>query len=185
MPSDAERVAASAEKRQFFLPLFLRNQQRLYAYIFTLLPNRADADDALQEASLAMWDKFDEQAPPNDFLSWARRIAYYKVLDVYKRGQRSRVTFSQTMLEHVAETAAEHAETLQLDERREALAGCVEKLGRRERDLLAERFADGATTRSTSVRVGRSVESVYKALSRLRQSLMDCVQRTLVQEARA
>ena len=124
-----ERSLSAAGKRQLFLPLFLRNQQRLYAYILTMLPNRADADDALQEASLAMWDKFDEQCPPNDFLAWARRIAYYKVLDVYKRGQRGRVLFSQEMLERVAETAAEQAETLQLDDRREALAGCIEKLG--------------------------------------------------------
>jgi RNA polymerase sigma-70 factor (ECF subfamily) len=184
MLSSAE-TGHAAQKRQLFLPLFLRNQRRLYAYILTMLPNRADADDALQEASLAMWDKFDEQSPPNDFLCWARRIAYYKVLDVYKRGQRSKVLFSQAMLERVAETAAEQAETLQLDDRREALAGCVEKLGRRERDLLAVRFADGATTRSASERVGRSVESVYKALARLRQSLLDCVERTLIQEARA
>src|SRR5438105_538932 len=87
-------------------------------------------------------------------------VSVFKILDGYKRGQRSKVVFSQAMLDRVAETAAEQAETLQLDERREALAGCVEKLGRRQRDLLAQRFADGASTRSTSERVGRSVESV-------------------------
>src|SRR5437870_11010677 len=88
-----------------FLRLFLQNERRLYAYILTLLPNRADADDALQEASLAMWDKFDYRNPPNDFLAWARRVAYYKVLDVYKRARRGRVLFSQVMLERVAEAA--------------------------------------------------------------------------------
>src|SRR5207247_7083812 len=119
-----------------------RNERRVYAYILTLLPHRADADDALQEASLAMWDKFDTRNPPADFLAWARRVAYYKVLDVYKRASRGRVRFSQAMLERVAETAAEQADTLQLDDRREALAGCVEKLPPRDRDLLARRFAE-------------------------------------------
>src|SRR5258706_8331390 len=35
------------EKQNLFLPLFLKHERRLYAYILTLLPNRADADDAL------------------------------------------------------------------------------------------------------------------------------------------
>ena len=59
----------------------------------------------LQEASLVMWDKFDEHAPPDDFAAWGCRIAYFKVLDFYKKCQRSRVKFSQAMLERVAETA--------------------------------------------------------------------------------
>src|SRR5207249_11545384 len=62
------------DKSKIFLPLFLQNQRRLYAYILTLLPNRADADDVLQEASLVMWDKFDERAPPSDFTAWGCRI---------------------------------------------------------------------------------------------------------------
>src|SRR5262249_54956902 len=56
---------SGVDKSKVFLPLFLQNQRRLYAYILTLLPNRADADDVLQEASLVMWDKFDERAPPD------------------------------------------------------------------------------------------------------------------------
>jgi RNA polymerase sigma-70 factor (ECF subfamily) len=182
-PAD-DRDCGPADKKRLFLRLFLRNERRLYAYILTLLPNRADADDALQEASLAMWDKFDGHNPPNDFLAWARRVAYYKVLDVYKRAQRGRIRFSQAMLERVAEVAAEQADTLQLDDRREALAGCVAKLPPRERELLACRFADGATTRSTSEQVGRSVEAVYKALAKIRQALSDCIQRTLAREGR-
>src|SRR5262245_16549035 len=75
------------DKSKLFLRLFLQNERRLYGYILTLLPNRADADDTLQEASLAMWDKFDAKAPPGDFLAWARRVAYYKVLDFYKKTQ--------------------------------------------------------------------------------------------------
>ncbi|MCI0464061.1 MAG: sigma-70 family RNA polymerase sigma factor [Gemmataceae bacterium] len=169
-------------RNNLFLRLFLQNERRLYAYILTLLPNRADADDVLQEASLVMWDKFDERHPPDDFAAWGCRIAYFKVLDFCKKSQRSRVRFSQEMLERVAETAAGQAATLQLDERREALAGCLEKLTPGDRDLLTRRFAEGATTLSTAVQVGRSVDAVYKALAKIRQALFDCVTRALAQE---
>ena len=173
-----------SEKSKRFLRLFLQNERRLYAYILTLLANRADADDILQEASLVMWDKFDEAAPPDDFAAWGCRIAYFKVLDFYKRSGRARVRFSQAMLERVAETAVEQAGALQLDARRDALSGCVEKLGARDRDLLARRYTPGATTQSAAAELGRSVEAVYKALARVRQALFDCVQHTLAREGR-
>ena len=167
---------------KLFLRLFLRNERRLYAYILTLLPNRADADDVLQEASLVMWDKFDASCPPADFAAWGCRIAYFKVLDFCKKSQRSRVRFSQEMLERLAETAVEHAGALRLDERREALADCVDKLPARDRELLSRRFADGATTQSAADEVGRSLDAVYKALARIRQALFDCVSRSLARE---
>jgi RNA polymerase sigma-70 factor, ECF subfamily len=171
-------VPRPAKSKQF-LRLFLQNERRLYAYILTLLPNRADADDVLQEASLVMWDKFDDAHPPDDFAAWGCRIAYYKVLDFAKKRQRSRVFFSQAMLERLSETAVEQAAALQLDERREALTGCVEKLPPRDRDLLAHRFAEGATVQTAAAYDGRSVDAVYKALARIRQALFDCVTRTL------
>ncbi len=177
-----EEEAPGPNRSKQFLRLFLQNERRLYAYILTLLPNRADADDVLQEASLVMWDKFDERNPPDDFAAWGCRIAYFKILDFCKKSQRNRARFSQVMLERVAETAAGQAATLQLDERREALAGCIEKLTPSDRDLLARRFAEGATTQSTAAQVGRSVDAVYKALAKIRQALFDCVTRTLAQE---
>lgn len=166
-------------KTKLFLRLFLQNERRLYAYILTLLANRADADDVLQEASLVMWDKFDEGQPPADFAAWGCRIAYFKVLDFFKKNQKSRVQFSQAMLERVAETAVDQASALQLDERREALTQCLEKLNANDRNLLARRLADGATTQTTAEQVGRSVDAVYKALAKIRQALFDCINRTL------
>src|SRR5262249_33440319 len=120
-PDGRESLGDSDEARQSakskgFLRLFLQNERRLYAYILTLLPPRADADDVLQEASLVMWDKFDAAQPPADFAAWGCRIAYFKVLDFCKKRQRSRVLLSQAMMERIAETGIEQAAALQLDE---------------------------------------------------------------------
>jgi RNA polymerase sigma-70 factor (ECF subfamily) len=154
--STAPAALQSAKSRRF-LPLFLQNERRLYAYILSLLPHRADADDLLQDVSLVMWDKFDAEHPPTDFIAWGCRIAYFKTLDFRKKRQRSRVRFSQAMLERIAESGVEQAVALQLDERREALYACIDKLSTRDRDLLKQRFAEGATTASTAGQVGRSV----------------------------
>ena len=111
---DARPEAPDSARGRLFLRLFLQNKRRVHAYILTLLPNRADAEDVLQEASLVMWDKFDDRHPPDDFAAWGCRIAYFKVLDFCKKNQRSRVCFSQAMLERVAETAVEQAGPLRL-----------------------------------------------------------------------
>jgi RNA polymerase sigma-70 factor (ECF subfamily) len=182
-PSQAD--AGSDPKVRVFMPLFLKNERRIYAYILTVLPWRSDADDILQEASIVMWDKFDAAQPPDDFAAWGCRIAYFKVLDHRKKHHRSRVFFCQEMLERVSETALEQAGALQLDERSEALTRCLDKLSPRDRQLLTARFADGATTQSAARQVGRSVEAVYKALAKIRQGLFDCVTRTLQAETRA
>jgi RNA polymerase sigma-70 factor (ECF subfamily) len=189
--TDSDRDAHAGEeglgtaKSRLFLRLFLQNERRLFAYIMTLLPRRADAEDVLQESSLVMWDKFDADLPPNDFAAWGCRIAYFKVLDFFKKNQRSKVRFSQELLERLAETAVEQSATLQLDERREALAGCLDKLPVRDRQLLACRLADGATTQTTAAELGRSIDAVYKALAKIRQILFECVNRTLAQGGHA
>lgn len=180
-----ETPQPAPDKNKSFLRLFLQNERRLYAYILTLLPHRADADDVLQETSLTMWDKFDADAPPVEFLAWARRVAYHKVLDFYKKSQRAHARLSLIFLRRIAESAAGQADALQLDERREALAGCVEKLPPQERDLLSRRFADGATTQPTSDQLGRSTDAVYKALAKVREALFQCVQKTLTKEGQA
>jgi RNA polymerase sigma-70 factor, ECF subfamily len=174
--------SSTPEKSKTFLRLFLQNERRVYSYILMLLPNRADADDVLQEVSLVMWDKFDEEHPPTNFAAWGCQIAYFKVLDFFKKDRRHKVRFSQEMIERVADTAASQAESLRLDDRRDALSACVEKLNPRDRDLLSRRFADGATVQSASQETGRSVDAVYKALAKIQNSLLECVQRSLVRE---
>ncbi len=176
--ADAVRPDESA-KRGAFLRLFLQNQRRIYAYVLTLLPRRAEAEDVFQEASLVLWDKFDERQPPDDFAAWACRIAYFKVLDHFKKARRCPVRFSEALLERVGETAALRADALRLDERSVALESCLAKLSPRDRDLLTRRYATGATTESTARDVGRSVAAVYKALAKIRQALLECVGRTL------
>ncbi|HEV8063100.1 MAG TPA: sigma-70 family RNA polymerase sigma factor [Gemmataceae bacterium] len=174
--------AASYAKCKLFLRLFLQNERRLYAYIFTLIHNQTDSDDLLQETSLVLWDKFDALNPPDDFAAWACRVAYFKVLDFSKKRQRSRVLFGQALLERLAETAIEQSSALQLDERRDALISCIEKLSVRDRELLGWRFAEGGSTRSAAAQAGKRVDAVYKSLARIRKALFECVTRAVRSE---
>jgi RNA polymerase sigma-70 factor (ECF subfamily) len=180
-PNDTE----GPSKGKLFLARFLKAERRIFAYIMTLVPHRADAEDLLQQASLIMWEKFDPQAPPEDFAAWGSRIAYFKIRDYRRTLRRSRVVFSDAMLDRVAQSLADRALELRLDERHEAMVRCLEKLYRGDREILAERFKERATARSAAERVGLSVDAFYKALARIRRLLDDCVTRTLASEGRS
>ncbi len=60
----------------------------MYGYVLTLVPHRADADDVLQEVSFVLWEKFDPDEPPADFAAWGCRIAYFKILELFKKNRR-------------------------------------------------------------------------------------------------
>jgi RNA polymerase sigma-70 factor (ECF subfamily) len=83
-------------------------------------------------------------------------------------------------LEAVAEQSTASAD--RLEERSQALARCIDRLPGRHRDLLQRRYRDGQAIEVVARQVRRSVDAVYRALSRIRRRLHDCVSRSLAQE---
>jgi RNA polymerase sigma-70 factor, ECF subfamily len=83
------------------------------------------------------------------------------------------VVFDDDILESVAHTAMTMRE--ELDERHEALAGCLQKLAQRDRELILTRYEPGCGVAEAAERTGRSMDAAYKALNRLRKLLHDCV----------
>jgi Sigma-70 region 2 len=84
--AEEDDVAANGRA---FITLFLKSQRRIFAYILTLLPHQADAEDVLQEVSVTLWERFDENDPPEDFISWGCRIAYHNTPPRRLRGVRA------------------------------------------------------------------------------------------------
>ena len=51
--------------------LMTQHQRRIFSYIYTLVPYRADAEDILQETSLVVCEKFGQFKIGTDFAAWA------------------------------------------------------------------------------------------------------------------
>jgi RNA polymerase sigma-70 factor, ECF subfamily len=152
-------------------------QPALYAYILSLLPNRDDANDVLQDVNLVMWRRSDEFVEGTNFIAWAYQIARYKVLAHHRDCHRDRHIFDDGLFSQLADQA----------ERREAdpegvaslLEDCVEELPAGQRELVRERYAPGGSVREIAARLGQSASALSVALSRIRHSLLECVQRKL------
>ena len=173
----------SPDKIELFVELVTRYQQRVYLFILSLLPNRADAEEVLQETNLVLWRKFDEFQPGSDFRAWAFQIAYYKVLSFRQRQNRERLLFSEEFLRKVATAATEIPDGF--DARQQALVDCIAKLSATDRDLINRRYRIGGSVRAVAEELGRSVNAIYKAVVRVRRALHGCIERTLAMEERA
>lgn len=79
---------------------------------------------------------------------------------------------------------AQEQETLHLSER-EALEACLQKLPAAQRELVLTAYTKGTRIDDLASRRGQTPMSLYKMLHRIRQALLDCVQRTLAQEEHA
>ena len=173
--SDSERVNA-------FIRLFTANEPRLRGFAMSLIPNRADAEDVLQQANLVLWKKFDQFQLGTNFFAWASRIVYLESRDFRKRKLRSRVRFGNEFLEQVATEAAEMGD--ELGDRERLLGDCVDRLKADDRELLRMRYESDSEPAGIADTLGRSVEAIYTALSRVRRKLMDCVDRKIGLTAR-
>jgi len=162
-----------------FVELWTAASRQVYSYILALQPHFADAEEAFQETSRVAWEKFEEFEPGTNFVGWVCRIARYKVLSGLAAKKRSRLKFSDSFRDLIAEEVKSQEEE---SNRRIALQGCLRKLSARDRDLVDRRYRSGATTRSVSEEVGRSLSAVYKALNRIHETLFECIRRTIAAE---
>ena len=173
LPPDPARV-------EEFVRLLGQNQRRLFLYVRTLVPNPLDAEEVLQNTNLVLWREFGQFQAGTNFAAWACRVALNQVLAWRKKRQRDRLEFTDEFLVAVAREAEERADVL--EDRCRALAGCLEKLPRDQRELIRLRYDEGGSIESVARQARRTVDATYRALSRIRHTLHDCVTRTLERE---
>jgi RNA polymerase sigma-70 factor (ECF subfamily) len=179
-PANPATPVPDARRVEEFTALFTHHASRLTGYVMSLVPNWADAEEVLQNTNSVLWKKFDQFAPGSDFFAWACQIARHEVMHYRRSKGRERVRFGDEFIEAIADEAVTFAG--ELDGLRTALAGCIGKLPEKDRQVIEERYREGATTRSAADVLGRSIDAVYKALGRVRKSLLECIEHELNRE---
>lgn len=159
-----------------FSQLLTQSQRRIYAFILTLIPNRAEAEDILQETNLVLCRKAGEYDPDKHFLAWAFKIARYQTLAHLKSRSRSPLVFQEDLMDKLSEDA-ESMEGFGSLQR--ALAHCLEKLTKRNRELIRIRYETGLSLEESAKKLGKPKGTVSMALYRIRTALWRCVERTL------
>jgi RNA polymerase sigma-70 factor (ECF subfamily) len=158
-----------------FVRLWTLHGKSIYAYLMTLASNPADADEIYQETGMALWKDFHHFTPGTSFQAWAQKIALNRVRNFRRLRRHKTVLCSPELLDVIDRRITKQAETL--NSQRNVFADCFEKLPQRHKDLLERRYRPGATPSSVAKQMGRNVNAVYQALSRVHNALFDCVRK--------
>jgi RNA polymerase sigma-70 factor (ECF subfamily) len=174
LPPDAPRPQITEEQ---FMRLFLEAEREILRYVMAIVPNVSDARDVVQETAAALWKavaKYDASRP---FIPWACRFALNEARVYLRSESRRRVVLEADV------TALLDARRIELaghlDARREHLRDCLNRLPSDQRSMVRDYYFEDQAIDAMAAKLGRTAESVYKALQRIREALHQCIARKL------
>ncbi len=164
-----------------FIRLFVSHEGELRAFAFTLMPCPADAEDVVQDACVAMWQRIGDLESAESFRPWAYSFIRFTALNRIRKLKRSPLQFCGELVEILAEEGRAEAERANAEMR--ALSACLEKLPEVQGEII-RRYYTSATTRMADVAdaLSRNAAGLYKSLERTRELLKLCISRTLAEQ---
>lgn len=167
------------QKHQQFAERLMRNQHRVYGYIVSLIPHRADAEELFQQTCLTLWENWERYDSALDFFPWACGIAHNHVRNFVRKQQRAPVRLDDDVLEALAE----RSQTLQRQEghRTSVLRDCLAELPTRSRAIVEDYYSGKSVARIADERTA-TPNVIYKLLHRARELLHECVSQKLAAE---
>lgn len=160
-----------------FVRLMMDSQQRIYAFVLSLVCNKNDADDIFQDTVSILWRRFDEYKNRSDFAAWGVGIARNHIRRYLEARNRSRILFDDRLLDKI--DACTYRSTANINERISALRECLQKLPAQERTLLQMRYEDNIPAQKLADMIGKSMQTVYRSLARIHTILGRCMRKTL------
>jgi RNA polymerase sigma-70 factor (ECF subfamily) len=156
--------------------LFVENMMALRGYVLALMPDFARVDDIVQETFVTATAKAGDFQPGTNFKAWIFTIARYKVLQALDDPQSARLALTPEVIEALS---VEENEDTSLEDRLQALSGCVQKLSPQARRVIEFRYQNAHRPPQIAQIMGWTLNAVNVALARARVSLRDCVERRI------
>jgi len=177
MNNDQENVSA-ADLHVKFLNEFTQHRNQIYSYIYSLLPNRDDAEDVFQRTSLILWRKFSEFDDTRSFFSWACGVAFYEVKNFIRVAQRKRLQFRDDIIQQLADERVGVPQK-KLNQRATALQDCIQKLREKDRELVDQVYRNQTAVKDVAEVAGSAIQTLYNRLNQIRRQLTHCIERTV------
>lgn len=163
-----------------FIRDLTQSQDRLFAYIFSLMGDVDESRDVLQEVNQCMFLKVGRGIQIGNFLAFARKIAHDKVQDFWRSKNRKRVLFDHDLLESISCEIDEVMD--EYDERLSALKVCVEKLPVKKKKMLIQRYTRCMSVKEIGAEYNRTGKAIAMMLSRVRLQLLNCILRQIAKD---
>ncbi len=179
---EAAEVASLLEKiqegdREAFMTIVKLYQQKVFVMAYSILRDREDALDAVQETFLRLYQKAGLYRPGNSFQGWLLQMAKNISIDSYRKHQRKRREWETTKPLDEIPVAAEPARDgdSTSSDLRAAFARSVDTLAERQKLVFIMRhynelqFNEISETLKISIGTAKSLH--FKAVQNLRKRL--------------
>jgi RNA polymerase sigma-70 factor (ECF subfamily) len=173
-------TGSDREQHDQFLRLFMGLEESLRVFVRSLLFTHDEEREVMQEVAVVLWRKFDPSMDSEAFCRWAFGVARMEALAFRRDRARDRHTFGDEVFELLAQTVLEQSDSLEAERR--ALDTCLQKLPEDQRYLVRTAYSPGIKIDHLAKQLGRTAMALYKALHRIRLTLMDCTRRELATE---
>jgi RNA polymerase sigma-70 factor (ECF subfamily) len=157
--------------------LWTAAQPSVMAFVRSVTPQLADAEDILQETARQIVTHFDRYDKERPFAPWAMGIARYKVMEWRRRKSRRELPFDEEAIEAIHHAYAERAEDW--PRVRNAIDRCMKEAPEASKRLLVLRYIENLKPAEIARRLESTANSVSVRLSRARDRLRECVRRRL------
>jgi RNA polymerase sigma-70 factor (ECF subfamily) len=164
-----------------FVALLVKYEPALRAFARSLVPDWDLVDEALQEASVTMWQKRGQLESADGFVPWARVILRFKCLRQLEKLRSQRPLLSDEMLETLAERG-ENRSVEDATARGRALHACLRQFSAEHRELLLAPHSSTYSVVKLAERRSKSPNALYKLLGRLREQLVECIRLRIAAE---
>lgn len=162
-----------------FLRLFVKHEPSLRAYARSIVPDWHLVDEAMQESSVVMWQKRDQLQDESGFAPWAKVILRFKCLKQIEKLRLERPLLSDSMISTLSSRSEEKTAVVEA-ERLNAFQKCFSQLSVEHQKLLLAPHTQQLSVKTIAEKKNRTVNSLYKAMGRIRKKLTSCIRQRLV-----
>ncbi|HYF51450.1 MAG TPA: sigma factor [Planctomycetota bacterium] len=181
----AENTASHKEQRDQMLREYLRQENALASFLFTLCEDWYVVEEALQETAVFVCDRWNEFEPGTDSGAWLRTVARMRCREVLRRLKRGSAEQIEERLQRAGLIPDAEWNSAPVVEARHgaALQLCLQALPLAQRELVERHYSREESADRLARNLSKSVDAIYMTLSRIRKRLRECVERRLRRDA--
>ena len=148
-----------------FESFYEENYSKVLFYLVKKMPNRDDAEDLAGEVFLYCYSHYDDFDPTKSSIpTWLFLIVNSRLKNYY-RDRREHVDIGE-MENYLFEEADEMDKAVYLEQLREKIAACLDKLPERQREIIVLRYFKELDYSAIADRLGMTTGNVRVVLSR-------------------
>lgn len=175
-PLDDLLASVARGSRAAFEALYRDTSSRLFGVCLRVLPDRAEAEDVLQEVYVSVWNKASQFDPARaGAMTWLSMIARNRAIDRLRARPPLRST-PLDLSEDLVDSGATPQQNAEAGSENARLEACMGQLDARKRTLIREAFFGGLTYEELATRIGSPLGSVKSWIRRGLTQLRACLE---------